>query len=177
MLNWKSIAEYRCRTYEAQRSFSLTGPYATFGGSVAAHGTTNNPQSYFVVEKMNTGERYYRLRITDSSGVVTYSDTVMSSAPAGIAEERVEGFALFQNYPNPFNPSTTIAFSVDRSGPASLRIYDLLGRTVATIFDGKAEQGRRYVVPFDASDLASGVYLSILEAGGRREARRLLLLR
>ena len=68
-----------------------------------------------------------------------------------------EKFELLQNYPNPFNPSTTIRFKVQGSGFASLRIFDMLGREVATLVNQELKQGS-YETTFDASRLASGVY-------------------
>jgi len=64
---------------------------------------------------------------------------------------------LEQNYPNPFNPTTKLSFVIGHSSFASLKVYDVLGREVATIVDGFFSAGR-YTRTFDASRLASGVY-------------------
>lgn len=85
-------------------------------------------------------------------------------------------FALGQNYPNPFNPVTTIGYSLGRTGRATLTVHDLLGRTVAVLADGVREAGEHRVV-FDASGLASGVYLYRLSADGKAVTRRLMLVR
>jgi len=85
-------------------------------------------------------------------------------------------FALEQNYPNPFNPSTQIPFSVQGSGLVSLKVYDVLGREVRTLVNQNLQPGR-YEVTFDAAELAGGVYLYRLQAGGLIQTRRLLLLR
>jgi hypothetical protein len=86
------------------------------------------------------------------------------------------GFHLQQNYPNPFNPATTIKFSVQSSGPASLKVYDLLGREVATLHQGMLTAGS-HEVRFNAGNLPSGMYLYTLEAGAFRQTRRLMLLK
>jgi hypothetical protein len=90
----------------------------------------------------------------------------------------IGGFALQQCYPNPFNPVTTIRFNipVGASHPASLDVFDLLGREVAKLLDGRVEPGAREVV-FDASGLPSGVYFYTLQAGSFRETRRMMLLK
>ncbi len=85
-------------------------------------------------------------------------------------------YALLQNYPNPFNPTTTIQFSIVSSEFTILRVYDVLGREVATLVNGVRRPGT-YTVQFDASNLSSGVYLYRLEAGSFVQTRKLLLLR
>ena len=88
-------------------------------------------------------------------------------------------FALDQNYPNPFNPATVISFSLPRQVQATLRVYDLLGREVATLADGLYPAGT-YQIRFDANStrsLASGVYLYRLEAGDFVQTRRMLIIR
>ena len=94
-----------------------------------------------------------------------------------------EGIVLEQNYPNPFNPSTTIAFALSRPASVTLRIYDGLGRTVSVLAEDELRSAGRHSVSFDASGLASGMYLYSLrvrdlDGGGTfTQTRRLLLLR
>lgn len=83
---------------------------------------------------------------------------------------------LEQNYPNPFNPATRIAFTLPEAGATSVRVYDILGKEVATLIDARLDAGR-HEVPFDASHLASGIYLYRLESGGTIQTRRMLLLK
>jgi photosystem II stability/assembly factor-like uncharacterized protein len=71
---------------------------------------------------------------------------------------------LMQNYPNPFNPSTNFEFRISHSGFVSLKIYDLLGRDVATLLSEKLEAGT-YTKQFDAKNLTSGVYFYQLQVG------------
>lgn len=71
-------------------------------------------------------------------------------------------FALDQNYPNPFNPVTTIDYDLPGFGSVKLKIYDMLGREVRTLVNTRQEAGR-YKVNFDATSLASGIYLYRLE--------------
>jgi hypothetical protein len=86
-------------------------------------------------------------------------------------------FWLSQNYPNPFNPTTTIQFSVEHSARALLRVYDILGRGVRTLYDGEARAGLMHQVVFDAAGLASGIYFVRLESSGSVTTRRVLLAR
>ena len=88
----------------------------------------------------------------------------------------VKSYQLAQNYPNPFNPATTIAFAVPKSCQVTLKLYDTLGREVATLVDEEKQAGE-YNVLLDAEGLTSGVYFYKLQAGEFREYRKLLLLK
>jgi hypothetical protein len=87
-------------------------------------------------------------------------------------------FHLDQNYPNPFNPTTTIRYAIPAgtNGRASLRVYDLLGREVATLVN-EVKQPGTYAVQFDARRLASGVYFYRLQAGAFVDVKKMLLVR
>jgi photosystem II stability/assembly factor-like uncharacterized protein len=87
-------------------------------------------------------------------------------------------FTLAQNYPNPFNPSTTIQFAIPAGTHTytSLRVYDLLGREVATLVDGMEEAGYKSV-EFDASALSSGVYFYRLQAGSFSDVKKLSVVK
>jgi subtilisin family serine protease/tetratricopeptide (TPR) repeat protein len=80
------------------------------------------------------------------------------------------------NYPNPFNPQTVIRFVLPVDGQVSLKVVDLLGREVATLVSGFRRAGS-HQVEFEAGGLASGMYLSRLEAAGSVVAQKLLLVR
>ncbi|MFN3426676.1 MAG: T9SS type A sorting domain-containing protein [Candidatus Thermochlorobacter sp.] len=85
-------------------------------------------------------------------------------------------FELFQNYPNPFNPSTVIGFTLPVASEVSLKVYDMLGREVATLVEGRQAAGQ-YQVPFTATGLASGVYFYRLQAGSFVETKKMMLVK
>jgi choice-of-anchor B domain-containing protein len=85
-----------------------------------------------------------------------------------------KSFELKQNYPNPFNPSTTIRYSVPKSGYLSLKVYDVTGKLVATLADGYETAGN-HLVNYDASGLASGVYIYSLNTDGFKESKKMIL--
>ncbi|MBK6912028.1 MAG: trypsin-like peptidase domain-containing protein [bacterium] len=87
-----------------------------------------------------------------------------------------ESYELHQNYPNPFNPSTSIAYDLLEASHVSLKVFDVLGREVATLATGHHEAGR-YTVNFDAASLASGVYVYRLEANGFVDSKKMLLMK
>ncbi len=83
-------------------------------------------------------------------------------------------YTLEQNYPNPFNPSTEIKYSVARSGDVSLKVYNMLGQEITTLFSGLQQPGT-YKATFDGAKLSSGVYFYRLEAGKTSIARKMIL--
>ncbi|HKJ81731.1 MAG TPA: T9SS type A sorting domain-containing protein [Ignavibacteriaceae bacterium] len=85
-------------------------------------------------------------------------------------------YDLAQNYPNPFNPATVIKYQVPKDSHVSLKVYDILGREVATLIDGFKSQGR-YNVTFNAGNLASGVYIYQLRADDFVANKKLILMK
>jgi aminopeptidase N len=85
-------------------------------------------------------------------------------------------FRLMQNYPNPFNPQTKIMYMIKEYSEVNLRVYDLLGREVAKLVSDKKHPGT-YEVAFIANNMASGVYVYKLDAGGLSESRKMVFLK
>jgi hypothetical protein len=88
----------------------------------------------------------------------------------------VKSYCLAQNYPNPFNPTTTIQFTIPQLCRVTLKLYDALGREVATLVDEEKQAGE-YSVLLDATGWTSGVYFYKLQAGEFRQYRKFLLLK
>jgi len=110
------------------------------------------------------------------SGTVT---TIQLSATASVerlSDARPSGYVLEQNYPNPFNPSTTIRYAIPQSAQVSLKVYDVLGREVATLVNARQSAGV-YVANFDAAALPSGMYFYRLQAGSFSETRKMMLIK
>jgi hypothetical protein len=87
-----------------------------------------------------------------------------------------QNYSLYQNYPNPCNPSTTISWQIPEANNVTLKIFDILGREVATLVDESLIVGR-YDTEFEASSLPSGVYIYRLQAGEYVESKKMLLLK
>lgn len=84
---------------------------------------------------------------------------------------------LSQNYPNPFNPTTTIGYGVPENGEVTLEVFDVIGRKVATLMRGEHKTAGRYTINFDASNLASGMYIYRLQAGSSVITKKLTLIK
>ncbi|MDR3611396.1 MAG: T9SS type A sorting domain-containing protein [Ignavibacteriaceae bacterium] len=88
----------------------------------------------------------------------------------------VNNYDLSQNYPNPFNPATTIRYQIPKDGIVTLKVYDILGREVANLVNEYKKQGR-YSVNFDASKLASGVYIYQIKSNDFESSKKMMLLK
>ena len=117
----------------------------------------------------SSGYQLLPRQITDIEGLTAVSaDNAKTST--------VKGFALAQNYPNPFNPTTTINYSLDKAGLVTLKVYSILGTEVASLVNDYKSAGN-YSVPFNASNLTSGVYIYKLQAGSQSITKKLTLMK
>lgn len=88
----------------------------------------------------------------------------------------VSNFELYQNHPNPFNSTTTISYALPKAGNVVLKVYDILGKEVATLVNGYKQTGR-YTVEFDASKLSSGMYIYKLVSEKYSAVKKMLLVK
>jgi hypothetical protein len=120
------------------------------------------------------------IRVEDTDGGV-FEESIVLDIQMGVSNELEEGsnvarFQLSQNYPNPFNPSTNIAFSLYESGFTTLEVYNLQGQKVATLVKHPLNAGS-HSVTFDASALASGIYIYRLTIGSNVLTKKMLLIK
>ncbi len=111
-----------------------------------------------------------------SNGVMRCPISKNMTAVSSTGNTTPERFQLQPNYPNPFNPSTTITYSLAEGQHATLRVYDVLGREVATLVEGEQAAGP-HTVEFNAVGSASGMYVYRLEAGGSMLQRTMMLVK
>ncbi len=123
---------------------------------------------------------YWRVRAVKGNEMSNWSEVWNFLILITTNVERIEGiptsYSLSQNYPNPFNPSTVIDFSVPRESHVILKIYDITGREVKTLLEGDLPVGR-YKATFDASRLASGIYIYRVIAGTFVETKKMVLMK
>jgi hypothetical protein len=96
--------------------------------------------------------------------------------PLDSGEEVREASVNCRNHPNPFNLSTTFSFDLPEAAQIKLRIYNLQGQVVAKLIDGMMEAGTHDIV-FNASHLASGIYLYTFTTGGQTISGKLVLIK
>ncbi len=126
--------------------------------------------------------RYAVVAYDDGDNESSPSEEEITSVPAVHEGSVPLASVLQQNYPNPFNAHTTIAFSVSQDpAPVNLTIYNILGQNVVTLLNRQLQPGS-YQITWDGRDergveLASGIYFCTLQAGDRRQTRRMVLIR
>ena len=144
------------------------------------------------MEKWNQGNRflrflyqhlYLRFKGTDPDRLfmlqwITFIDrtTIGTSINDKTTNQIPSRFILEQNYPNPFNPETIIKYYVPYNSNISIKIYNILGVEVATLFKGNTPAGE-YSIKFNGSNLASGIYLCRMETNNFSDTKKLILLK
>ncbi len=140
----------------------------------------NQSGTSFSPGTLKSGRTYYwRVDAVNSDGVI--KGKVWQFTVNGVADVKEESgiptkYSLKQNYPNPFNPSTSIKYQVPASGQVELKVYDVLGKEVATLVNAVRTAGT-YECTFNASNLPSGLYIYSLKAGGSTLTKKMLLLK
>jgi hypothetical protein len=141
-------------------------------GYVSGNGTSNSPHEYsFSDETVAPGRVAYRVKQLDHDGSFSYYGN--AEVEIGMAAKQL----TLGNYPNPFNPSTAVEFTVPADGRAVVKVYNVVGQVVATLFDGVAEAGRYYRASFDGMKFSSGVYMYSLETANGRLVKRMTMLK
>ncbi|PKD44467.1 glycosyl hydrolase [Rhodohalobacter barkolensis] len=111
-----------------------------------------------------------------TSGYTWYYDGIGYQSDQPDDEEQPSEYILYQNYPNPFNPTTQIAYYLPEAAEVSLVVYNMMGQHVATLEDGPKNEGQ-HTTTFDASNLASGIYLYQLTAGNVVKTNKMLFVK
>ena len=119
---------------------------------------------------------YLAYYFDDSNGGGVWRREAAQLSTPTHANKQPTDFQLEQNYPNPFNPSTTITYQLPIASNVSLKVFDMLGREVATLVNERQNAGQ-YQVRFDATRLASGMYFYRLQAGGYIETKKMMLVK
>lgn len=143
----------------------------TSGGDVSGEGLTISSTIGQPVAGSSTGSRFLV-----GSGFWQMPGIVVATSVEQTGPEVPGEFSLEQNYPNPFNPGTVIQFSLPQTAEVQLKVYDMLGREVATLINEQKSAGS-YNVTFNAASLSSGVYFYRIIAGNYVETRSMTFVK
>lgn len=168
-LQWSTASEVNNYGFDIERRAVGSATWCKVG-FVAGAGASTAARQYRYADQAPAGRYAYRLKQINVDGSFQYYGN--AEVELGLTPKEL---SLNPNYPNPFNPSTTIEFTVPENGRVTLKVYDIVGREVATLFEGNAEAGRLYQAKFNASHLSSGTYISVLQNGSQRLVRKMLL--
>ena len=171
ILDWSTASELNNMGFEIERktdksNWILIGNKKGFGTTTEMHNYSFTDQYIFNIQ---TNKLYYRIKQIDYNGSYKYSNIVeIDLLPTS--------FSLSQNYPNPFNPTTKIKYSIPGERKVILKVYDVLGRDVATLVN-EVKQPGNYEVEFNGSEYSSGIYFYKLEAGSFIQVKKMILLK
>ena len=168
LLVWTTVTEINNMGFEVQKKI---GTYWSVLGFVEGNGSSTTTHTYhFIDDKPQIGrENTYRLKQIDYDGSFNYSKIVIVSVPA-------EGYSLEQNYPNPFNPTTKIRFELPADGIVNIKIFDAFGQEVTTLLN-EFKKANVYEISFNASNLASGVYIYRMQVNNYLESKMMVLIK
>jgi hypothetical protein len=171
MLTWETASEINNAGFEVERAIDA-GAFAPLG-FVGGRGTTTDPQVYRFEDRklpFEAQQLRYRLKQLDFDGGFEYSETVHADRSGP------EVIALLPNYLNPFNPTTKIRYELPVEAQVRLAVYDISGKEVAVLVDRQQEAGRHQIV-WDGAEMASGVYVYVLQTPPSVQRSHMLLLK
>lgn len=171
VLEWKTSSETNNAGFEVQHQ-GPDAPGFTRLSFVEGAGSSREPRSYrFRAKALPPGPHQFRLRQVDMDGSATLSDLVNVKVRA---ERRL---ALRATGPNPVQQATQLRFTVERSGPTTVTLYNVLGQRVERLYDRKAAPGTRYSVDVRVDDLSSGTYFARLQTATGTRTQRIVVVR
>jgi|GEM_PF-1662858 beta-lactamase superfamily II metal-dependent hydrolase len=178
-ISWRTESETDCYGWEISRSTAPNDGYAAVG-TVPGRGTSTVPHEYSFADNTEKQETtlYYKLTEIGTNGQrKDYGPVSVNYRKSGVFV-----FLLEQSRPNPYGRGNlTISYSLNRSQPASLKIYNILGQEVKTLFDGQHQAGA-YNIVWNGRDnkgreVSSGVYYYRLTSGGSTACKKMVIIR
>lgn len=159
-------------------SFSSTNPIVITGShNWSKSANERNDENTLIIEDIYIANKYlqeFKQRYNELGGTVSFVVPIITSIKEkGLYPSEIE---LYQNFPNPFNPITSLRFFIPKTDSVQLKVHDLLGREIKTIYKGVAPAGLN-VFDFDASNLASGIYYYSLQVGEYFIAKKMMLIK
>ena len=171
-LNWRTATEINNSGFEIQRKTDDNNWVVIAFKN--GNGTSTNAINYTFTDNISgliANKLSYRLRQVDFNGQSQYSPVVLVDNIVPLS------YSVSQNFPNPFNPSTIIKYQLPQNSFVSLKVYNSLGQETATLVNGMVNAGT-YEVQFNASNLSSGVYYYVINAGNNFvQTKKMILIK
>jgi uncharacterized protein (TIGR02145 family) len=168
-IKWKTATEINSASFDIERRVNNDTWLRI--ASVKASGNSTTPKYYsYTDNKVNSGTFSYRLKMVDYNGTYKYSSVVMSEVAAP------SNYELANAYPNPWNPTTTIGYRLPMDIHVTIRVYNTLGKEVATLVNEVKPAGS-YEVTLNGKGLSSGVYYYQMKAGNFIGTKKIVLMK
>ncbi|VVC00465.1 Uncharacterised protein [uncultured archaeon] len=179
-LDWKTAGENETESYDVERSidgsvYDRVGIVLKNSSGIYSFVDQKPPRKqalYRIVQRNSstaTGTSFYTFKFSKANGrddgTVPQKETELPSK-----------FELQQNYPNPFNGTTRIKYNVPKDSKVVIKIYDVAGREMKTLVDREIKAGE-HTTKFDATGLASGIYIYTMQAGDFMETRKMAIVK
>jgi len=155
----------------------ITHPLSSTSVPTGAQKFNQGTGNIFRYAVIVAGSYQYECEVHFSSGMIgAFTASSSTGIEVGKSSLRPDGFSMRQNYPNPFNPSTNLSFSIASKSFVSMKVFNVIGREVATIVFEELSPGN-YTRQWHANGFASGFYFCRLQAGAISETKTLILLK
>jgi hypothetical protein len=179
MINWQTASETGLNTFIVTRCMQRDGIYETVHSTEGVGGTSGHRYTWTDTRVENGHTYYYKLHVMDGEGQHVYNvngqPVILEATPHAGATIPVE-YSLSQNFPNPFNARTSFNFAIPEAGHVTLKVFDLLGRAVATVVD-RDLTADTYTISWSAEGLPAGVYMYTLSSGEFSQTKKMLYLK
>ncbi len=172
---WETISEIKNYGFWIQKRNPVTDVFTTIEESFQPGQGVPSTYKWTYANAVIDNTEFYLLQ-QDNDGLTSRFGPIMLN-PTNVPVEALPSvFALNQNYPNPFNPSTVINYQLAVGNYTTLKVYNIIGKEVATLVNGYQAAGYHQVT-FDASHLSNGIYFYKLQSGNNVEVRKLTLMK
>ncbi|MBO6587363.1 MAG: BspA family leucine-rich repeat surface protein [Gracilimonas sp.] len=173
---WEYVSDVATPDNELEFKFDI------ISDSVETIGFDNTNGELAITARADADTFFVAIQVANNENIVSLDTLEVRTDPNFITSAELmaqipEDFKLHQNYPNPFNPTTVIRYGVPQSSEVRLEVFDMLGRKVATLVNGERQRAGWHQVNFDASRLASGMYLYRIVAGKYVQTRKMMLIK
>ena len=184
LLNISAWSGEDCQLYDADGFWEHLSCENDWGDNLPyfiPEGEAGTPVDLYLVMKpglwLNEGDAGGFEVLIDNVAVYPMTEAGVPGTAVDFNPSAPTAYELEQNYPNPFNPQTAISYTIPAKESITLKVFDLLGKNVATLMNNQMQTPGRHHVTFDGSNLSSGVYIYKLQAGDQILMKKMLLIK